>query len=241
MKAIEESSRKKIEALLVMSIAFALAVGVCAIGADGATACNNKGPYLCGFSQIHAEEDSFLNYDVNGKDHSRHNVDWPVDLIFWNKSSLDNIKTILALRFPGWGADMSEYVNNGYGWLWDENKGLKTSIWTPVGDAYHFRVYGSPFTGRMFNIRWGFYNIATAHIDHNERLPGAWSGNSEKAESVIAANWSQSVGGRSVFRNWVPMDNYEEPHAEDDHHWRNDGKATKLRVPDLSEVPVFAQ
>lgn len=239
-------SRKHIEILLVMSMVFAILVGVCAVRADGASACNNAAlVYRCGFGQIHSQEDVFMNYDLDEKDHSRHRVDWPVDLVFWNLSSLKNIKTILQYTFPSEGDDKWEYVNNGRGWLWDENKGLKTEIVSPIGDAYHFRVYGSPFTSRMFNLRWGYYNIATAHIDHFEgwKEIGSslqWSGNSEKAENVVAGTWQQSVGGeRSVARDWIPMDNYEEPHTEGDHHWRNDGKATKLRVPDLSEVPIL--
>ena len=108
----------------------------------------------------------------------------------------------------------------------------------PFGSAIHYRIYASPYTDRFFNVRWGYYNIASAHYDVHEGTPWEWSGDSEKAENEISATWEQLVGPRSVFHSWIPFDNYEEKRVEGTHHWWNNGKATKLRVPAVSEASI---
>lgn len=239
MRPMSSGVLRLLEAFCIVGAAGALVLAIVAGGASGATACNNEKPHPCTFGQVHAEEDAFLNYDFSEENHSRHKVDWAIDLLFWNKSSVDNVKQILENSFPEQGNPAYSYLNNGFEWLWDEDSGAKTLFWNPLGDAYHFRIYASPYTDRFFNIRWGFYNIASAHIDHDEGLPWGWSGENEKAENLIAATWLQIVGARSVFHSWIPFQNYEEPHVEPEHHWWNNGKATKLRVPDLSEVGII--
>lgn len=240
--------RRTLEGLLALGLGAAMVMLIVAKGATGATACNNARAHPCALSQIQSRDTAFLNYDFTEEDHSRHKVDWPVDLVFWNLSSVARIRRVLQYDFPAEGDAMYGYVNNAHGWRWNSNKGLKTHWLEPFGDAYHFRIYSpprfaphsddrQPARERMFNYRWGFYNIATAHIDHDEGFFGQWSGNSEKAEKTIARVWGlRTAGNGSVARDWIPMDNFEEPHTEGDHHWRNNGMASKLRVPSLAEI-----
>jgi hypothetical protein len=240
---IGKHARRSIESLLVLGIGVALVVMAVADGADGATACKDEPPTYCKLSQVHSQDTAFLNYDFTEQNHSRHKVDWPVDLVFWNLSSRRRIARILRFEFRYRGSEMNGYVNNGHGWRWSTDDGPKTAFWR-LGDAYHFRIYAPPRFGphgerleareRMFNLRWGFYDIATAHIDHDEGF--GWSGNSEKAEKMISRIWFNHNGEGSVFYSQVPMLNFEEAYWEGTHYWRNDGNATKLRVPSLAEM-----
>jgi hypothetical protein len=183
--------------------------------------------------QIHVEEDAFLNYDFQSEDHASDNVDWAVSLIFWNNSSIDSIKEDLHFWFPSSGDPMHAYLNNGAGWNWDTDSGIKEHYCTVVGDNVHFRIYGPP-ADHLYNRRWGFYNIATDHIDHNEcNYIDKWSGESEKAEGIIARVFGEYMGEQTVKRDWAYLENLQLPEQEGDHHWENDGFATKLRMPGI--------
>ena len=185
--------------------------------------------------QIHAEEDSFLNYDFESKDHSRHNVDWAIDLLFWNDSSVNTVKTIMSSIFPASGGPMYAYFDNGGGWTWDSDKGAKEQVGSVFGDVTHFRVYGPSAHDHLFNVRWGFYNVASAHIDHNEvNFVDRWSGESEKAEHIIASDWKYLLGRRSVFEDHNNFESFQsDSESTAHHHWENDAYASKLRVPEL--------
>ncbi len=185
--------------------------------------------------QIHSEEDSFLNYDFESENHSRHNVDWAIDLLFWNDSSVNTVKRILEGPFPSLGGPMYAYFDNGGGWKWDTDKGAKEQLFSNFGDVTHFRIYGPPGHDHFFNVHWGFYNIASAHIDHNEvNVIDKWSGESEKAEHIIDSDWRYLLGRRSVFEDHNNFENFQsESESTGGHHWENNAYASKLRVPEL--------
>ena len=177
------------------------------------------------------EEDAFLNYDFTSQEHSRHHVDWAISLLFWNDSSVDSVKDALDNWFGETGDPMNAYINNGAGWKWDTDKGRKEDKCRPIGDSVHYRIYG-PHADRFYNERWGFYNIASVHIDHNEcNFIDKWSGESEKAEGIVASAFAIDFGANSVREDRVNFENIQKTEVEGDHHWENDAFATKLKMP----------
>lgn len=183
-------------------------------------------------SQIPIAEDAFLNYDFTEEDHSRRKVDWAISLLFWNNASVNGVKNALDPIF-GWetGGPMHAYVNNGDGWQWDVDSGRKTARCPSFGEAIHYRIYAPP-SDAFYNQNWGYYTIASIHIDNNEcNVFGTWFGNSEKAEHKLAKAFEIGFGPASVREDALLFRNFQRKEKEGEHHWENDGHATKLRMP----------
>jgi hypothetical protein len=115
----------------------------------------------------------------------------------------------------------------------------------------------------MYNTAWGYYVIATTHIDYKESLegdcPGHWSGDSERSERRVAADapshthevhFFTGVSYTCVYQAdpWVVQDantgqrapstlqlhNYDMRGQIGHHIYRSDGKATMIYVDQLS-------
>jgi hypothetical protein len=219
------SSRINQLLLVVTTVAAIASFGLLALSPEG------HGAEAHHLVQTHIEEDAFLNYDFTSMDHSSHHVDWAISLLFWNNSSVNGVKDALDDQFHPTGSTMNAYLNNGAGWHWDTDKGRKEVQCIAVGDSVHYRIYGPP-SDHFYNERWGFFNIASVHIDHNEcNFIDKWSGESEKAEGIVADVFASTYDSSFVKEDWVNFENIQKTEVEGDHHWENDAFGTKLKMP----------
>jgi hypothetical protein len=141
--------------------------------------------------------DAFWNYDFESDTVGRCNVDWPINFIFHGNAEVDRVKEDMFI-WAGYsceargdcGRNMHARMSDGVDFSWDSDGGIKRGKCT--SDANHLRLYAageediSDAHDRMFNLRWGFYVLGTAHIDYRDCLPGGWAGRSERAEGRIA-------------------------------------------------------
>lgn len=215
---------------------------------------------------------------------ARFNVDWPVTVIFWGEVDVVTAKDMWnrgRARFfrlfatpmharlwdrldpdqppehrlsgrPVWDTDRGSYLGRaGLGFCQSRHK------------KWHYRAYApAPERGgsnRLYNVAFGFYVIATTHLDYNETCDDEWHGLSDSAAAKLAAQVPQHT--RRVFVTDPVLEGcqeIEDPwHVEDartrerrqntlnlfnrDNRgrigklvYKNDGFATMIYVPRLS-------
>ena len=225
----------------------ALAVGVAAFAPGSAGAgpggCRRTGVHATSFHLLVAGTATnglavkFYNYDFGSPTCARaNNVEWPVDLLFYNNASINAVESGLSNFFPyGSPFASSEYarINPGGRYHWVSNGGRKTAMESKGSSDEHYRVYA--YRGRTYDINGlGFFVIGTMHKDFNEfaGTPGASYGDSEDAEADLAADARSlsGVNGWQVFQNNYDMRNGQYG-QEGNHIWQNDGLATMIRMP----------
>jgi hypothetical protein len=190
---------------------------------------------------IQLREDRFLNYDFRSESASRTNADWPIDFLFYGNASINKVKKKLR-PWLGWkGSSQYAKVNNGTGWVWDSDKGIKTQLCPIKGQtAAHMRIYAPPTTDTLWNRGWGYYVIASSHFDHQECWSGAKFGWSENTEHWIASRARDAWGEDAVDEDYLELTNAiygvstktgdQVPYADGNHIWFNDGLATIVDV-----------
>ena len=177
------------------------------------------------FAVVNLNEDAFMNYDFLSGNPAPNNVDWTIDMIFWNNASVSRVKEIYwrsALGNSMWflGTD------DGYNWFYSTDSGTRDGICNDT----HMRLYG-PNNNRFYTTAWGYYVIATSHLDVNECIP--WDqkfGWSENAEGILAA-FARDQRQLPVIEDWLWFGNPEPYHPEGNHYWHNDGWASAVYVP----------
>ncbi|MFQ5380322.1 MAG: hypothetical protein ACE5EF_01685 [Dehalococcoidia bacterium] len=181
---------------------------------------------------LRVREDSFFNWDFQ---HRGASVDWPVNILYWNNAEVDKIK-IYYTMFAGWGGStcgstMWNRVNDGNGWVWDADDGIKTPCFpTCWASATHVRLYAPAATDRMYNTSWGYYVVATSHKDKNEFCPwGRRHGWSEDAEGY-AVDTAKGFGW-VVGHDWANFFNRLPEGYAGTHYRKNNGWASHVRVP----------
>ena len=174
-------------------------------------------------------DDRIYNYDFNSERRSRKNVDWGVNLLFYNNAEVDKIKAALIYGTPG--GKQNARMKDGSSWLWDEDGGRKQGP-CPIGTSTaHYRVYANQDGDRNYSRGLGFYVIGSSHRDVNECGGGTrYFGDSEAVETELSAIGA-SARGWQVFRNNYDMRNKERRRREGDHRWYSDGLATMFIVP----------
>ena len=119
-------------------------------------------------------------------------------------------------------------VNDGNGWVWDEDGGKKTAPCPVFGESPHTRLYADG-DDRMFNVDWGYYVLATTHKDVRE-----CGRNTQFGWSEDAVNWVSGklrAKGIGVTEDWSDFRNAERDRWEKNHFWRNNGRATWVHIP----------
>lgn len=232
--------------------------------------------------------DSWWNWDFNTQSVSPYNaktgnanVDMPISLVFWGDVDVATAKDIwnrgqseirlLASPMhelvhdrpdPGQPADHKEPATA----VWDSDRG--TYLGRPgtpfcrMHVKWHYRVYapgaGSGGDNRMYSPAWGYYVIASTHIDYKEECPDGWSGDSEVTEHRVAAeapnhtqqHYSIIWGCTRSADPWQvedaltheqktdTLDLYNRDEvgfsADHKHMYFNDGMATMIHVPNIS-------
>ncbi|WP_288008172.1 hypothetical protein [Thermofilum sp.] len=189
----------------------------------------SRGATTSNLTLLMVAEDSFYNYDFTSKTVSSSNVDWPVCLVFYGNADVNKVKNIY------WGVTilantMYAYLDDGQGFVWDEDRGTKGVVWSNCLNSYvwlHMRVYALNPPDYLYNIYYGKYVIATAHYD---QFPlESWSGYTECAEKHLA-DIAKSKG-YTVYQDLFYFYNYEPYRIEGNHIWLNNGYATYIYVP----------
>jgi len=188
-----------------------------------------------GFAQVTVNEDSFYNYDCESTAAGFDTVDWPVMFVFYGNATVAKVDAALSSRLPIWGIDEFMNLNDGAGWQWVSNTGVKS---LSLSRAVHLRLY-APGGQYFTNKAWGKYVLGTCHLDINELSSSPTSGYSEDAATEIAAMCRSIWGKRNVAANSKAMGNAEPLRTEDrtksngdiEHHvWQSDGYATLVKV-----------
>jgi hypothetical protein len=203
---------------------------------DSPTAPTSVGPLAASTNRLallRIYEDLFYNYDFRSTTVSKFNVDWPVDFLYWNDATINSVK--FGLGFQGYTYNGDSFwfsLNDGGGWLWDSDKGVKTILCPIIGTAVHTRLYAPSGQDYSFNLNWGFYVLGTAHYDHNEcNVIGKWSGKSENAEQKIVSAAKRYWGDSNVHYDHLWFFNPEPERTEGNHKWLNSGYASTVRLP----------
>lgn len=229
-RSVFVAPRRTIAALLVVLAALLFGASI----ADAYTPT----PRQYAWKRLSPGGDYFLNYD-GGQTVDREERDWPVGMIFYGDASVDRVKTFYGTRgFTREGGYMYMGYRDGdlrgpalRAWQrFDRDKGKKTECVNGYDD--HFRVYGPSNTDRFNDPRYGYFVVATAHIDHGDgggACAGTpWFGESEQVERRLAAIAASTY---RVNLNAKPLNNFERRRVEGDHHWSNGGRATTVRMP----------
>ena len=182
-------------------------------------------------SILSIQEDRFYNWDFTSDDEdlSSSNVDWPVNMLFYNNAEVDKVKRIYW-RNCGWPFASAKYarLDDGSGFDYDEDSGTKSPCdCLFFGDQPHMRVYADD-NHTLYNTSWGFYVLGTTHTDHNECGPNTWHGESEDTEGLMADRASDR--GYTVYEDWGNFYNAESRRREGNHIIENDGYATAVYV-----------
>lgn len=175
---------------------------------------------------MNINEDSFFNYDfLNQNNTNANNVDWPMQMLYYNNATVAKVKAIYW-GSTNFGSAMNGRINDGGGWLWSSDKGTKEAICT--SSVRHMRLYANG-NHRSYNVSWGYYVIGSTHYDLDECSLNPRFGWSETAESWFAQIARDK--GYTVFEDWSSWANPEPDRWEGNHFWQNDGNATAVFVP----------
>jgi hypothetical protein len=208
--------------------------GVAMAGPGG---CRTTGFHATSFHLLEAGKSfngapvKFYNYDFGTPTCARaNNVEWPIDLLFYNNAEIRTIESGLSGFFPyGKPFASTEYarINDGAGAFWARNGGRKRAAESVGTSDDHYRVYA--YSQRSYTTGLGYFVIGSMHKDFNE-APGfsATYGSSEKAESDLAVD-ARIIEGWEVFPNNYNMRN-EQYGKEGNHTWENNGLATMIHM-----------
>lgn len=187
------------------------------------------------FTTIRIGGDQFYNWDnLSTSCACSTNVDWPVTVIFRQNASVNSAKSAVGLNL--FGSPMYHRGNDGAGWFWDSDGGLKAQF-DGAGvsgrpDFYHMRFYAPPSTDYYYNTTWGRYVLATTHIDVDEGWSSAQFGWSETAEEWFAARLRNR--GYSVTEDayWIANnDSWPSGRWSANYYYLNNGYATFVAIP----------
>ncbi len=216
-----------------------------AVGVTHAESPRNGNPFQ--YYYLTEGGDTFLNYD-GSKNFERNDRDWPVGLVFYRNASVNRVKDYYRdSAFSGFGGSKflgtDSRPNSGADGrrALDRDRGRKPRCGSREsnGRQEHFRIYGGN-RDRLYDREYGYYVVATAHYDHGdfyvsgtsrpENCPGrTFFGFSENVEQRIVG--LAEGRGASVRRNFFGLGNVEPRRDEGNHIWKNDGRASIIRMP----------
>lgn len=175
-----------------------------------------------------------VNYDSIDSTLPLSNVDWPVNLVFYNNAEVDKVKNILKPTFYKSGNTMRTQVHQGPSccdWSWDEDSGVKNAYGNcPVN--IHMRLYAYPVVDTVYSNTHGYIVYATSHHDVHEHpswCTDRWFGDSEWAEHQFGTEFINR--GYGVCRDCWGYRNYEPLRRIGDHQWDNNGWSTAISIP----------
>ncbi|MGC4941892.1 hypothetical protein [Kribbella sp. DT2] len=177
------------------------------------------------------DNSGLVNYDFQSTNAVNTNVDWPINVVFYNGASVDNIKFALENSYGANSTNRMHIPVTYYGGEnhWDEDAGKKgvacptTGRWTR-----HYRIYGG-YGDSIYSQDIGYWVAATTHKDADECPPiGKRFYDSEEVEENIAAIWANA--GYTVHNDLVSWSNPEPYRVEGNHTWNSNGLVTYIDV-----------
>lgn len=198
--------------------------------------------------QLYFDNDWFYNYDFGSKSVAGNNVDWDVQLLFWNNAKINTVKNNYALSaYFATGGTMYARMNDGSGAVWDQDNGRKTNYVGCVNDTRHYRIYADSDDRMGYDTGVGYFVFATTHKDFDELCNGHF-GDSEGTEHDIGKKFNSYWGGCCGFTvnfDYGYFYNYEGncsvvdytdcpgrlDSGDSNHRWQTNGYATYIRMP----------
>ncbi|HTU13665.1 MAG TPA: hypothetical protein VMF31_00580 [Solirubrobacterales bacterium] len=183
------------------------------------------------------------------------NVDWPVTMIFLGQSSVNKVKKLFEKPFSSTGGamyframeDLEHYVRPEWTrwgspwWYTDSDKGRKTGLCSSGTlprmkfSTEHYRIYGHPYYDGWYTPSWGWFTVATTHVDVRECDQIAnrdYYCCSEQTENRLANLAASRLGRKRVKRDKVNLFNADSGNTVDGNHtFETDGKATVVWLP----------
>jgi hypothetical protein len=199
-------------------------------------------PTTTQLNQVGLAGDVWYNYDFTDQIANFDRVDWPVMAIFYNNADVTKIKNGYAQWYPKTSNSIKyAAMNDGNGFGYDSDRGVKLTACPPGGWFEHMRIYshGDEVYDRMFNISYGFWVMGTSHFDLNDGCDGSEFGWSEIADSWFAQRARERWGANNVFEDCCAMFNVEQQNPRRveldennrNHIWDSDGNATYVFIP----------
>jgi hypothetical protein len=236
--------RRALRVVLLGAVAF-----VCVtrpMASAGPASCQSSGYSVKHFHRLKVgtasgKEVEFYNWDFHTPTCARsNNIEWPVDLIFWNHAERKPIKAGLFFPFkygkPFTSVEFAR-INDGAGSFWAKDQGKKTLATSEFTCDSHYRIYA--YAEREYSLQWGYFVIGTTHRDCNE--PGVVNftepteyGLSEHSEAEV--NKAVEENRKSGEIKWVDEPNAyvtdnEEMGTQHHHIFENDGLASMIYMP----------
>jgi len=170
------------------------------------------------------------NYDFESKSATSTNVDWPVNLIFFNNATIDGVKWQLDGYYGATSPEKKNMGINEYGLTsWDEDGGKK-GILCPITNQWtrHYRVYAGT-DDTLYSPSLGYWVAASTHKDRNECPPiNKQFYDSEEVEEHIGGLYANA--GLHVWDDFSSFNNAEPYRVEGPHIWNSNGLVTFIDV-----------
>ena len=197
------------------------AVALVAAGLASAAPAQARDVNLWFNHAFHGGGDAFDTYDYGQQTRAEDHVDWPVSLVFFNNATVSKAKAPLSSVMPHTGSLKYAWV----GGTWDQDRGIKQYPGKCDSTTnYHMRVYAPPGTDRMFNTYYGYFVVATTHMDYREGCSGQWFGESEAAEDFVLREFINR--GYHYWSDWTDLGSYE-----NNGHFQSNGRASEVSIP----------
>lgn len=212
---------------LLLAVVAAAAVVVATAGAGSATAATA----CCGnLRLLYFSGDAIRNYDFDTQSVAANNVDWGIDLNFYNNANINKVKNALngyGYQFTGGTKYGRLSDDGGASYVFDADGGRKKGgCW----DQYtHYRIYANPTYDNNYSPGMGFWVFGSTHYDNLECGNG-WFGRSEGAEWDVNSAAVSAFGVANRY-DWASYYNNEPYRQEGTHIWDQDGYASYVYVP----------
>lgn len=172
------------------------------------------------------EGDAIYKYDFNSENAAQNNADWPMSLIVYNGTSVNDLKAVMDQFNYKQGSTGSKYAYLSDGassrnvFEWDSDNGRKMLSCPSFGEqSPHYRVYADR-DDYLDNMTRGPYVMVSTHRDYQECGGGSRFYDSEVVEGGITSNLATLYGGYQDRFDWGNAEPYR---AEGNHIWDSNG------------------
>lgn len=202
-----------------------------------------------GYGWIVLDDDFYLNYDHKSQSATSGNIDWPLNLVWFDSANRSQVKSIANSIYGSEGLgqymlmQLSEW--GGSSPAWDTDWGRKRfNCYGPGDSTYnswteHARMYTWGYTEFSWSPQYGSYVVGTSHLDYRDG-PGAVFGqcpNTSHGWDEIGEDWfvyTYSTFGYDVWSDCCNAYNGNYPHGDViggvNHHRDGNGHFSIIRI-----------
>jgi hypothetical protein len=222
------NARRTISAVMAaLGLLAAATTGNALSGAPRAVASSTPN----GITGVVIDEQGTTNYDFESQSAVNTNVDWPVNLIFYNNATIDGVKFQLDNYYGYKSPEEKKMAIYQYGLTQWDGDGGKKGILCPIADQWtrHYRIYASSSDDTLYSPSLGYWVVASTHKDRGECPPiNKLFYDSEEVEEHIAGLYS--TAGYNVWDDYTGWYNPEPYRVEGNHVWNSNGLATFIDI-----------